>query len=123
MRFLEIAGADLGRGNMRGNREHRHARAVAIEQAIDEVEIARAAAPGADRERAGRCASAPAAKAATSSWRTCSHSILPWRRRAVGQAVQAVADDAVDTLTPAAARVSTIWSATVAAIDRSPKSP
>ena len=45
-----------------------------------------------------RCASAPAAKAATSSCRTWTHSILPCRRIAVGEAVQAVADDAIDAL-------------------------
>ena len=33
-------------------REHRHARAVAIEEAVDEVQIARAAAAGADGELA-----------------------------------------------------------------------
>ena len=70
MGFLEIASADLGRRNLRGDRQHRHARAVAVEQAVDEVQIARAAASRADGEPPVRCASAPAAKAATSSWRT-----------------------------------------------------
>ena len=48
--FLEIAGADLGRRDLRGDRKHRHARSVAIEQAVDQVQIARPAAPRADGE-------------------------------------------------------------------------
>ena len=43
-----------------------------------------------------RCASAPAAKAPTSSCRTWIHSILPCRRMDVGQAIEAIADDSVD---------------------------
>ena len=44
------------------------------------------------------CASAPAAKAATSSWRTCSHSIPPRRRMASVKPFKTVADDAVDAV-------------------------
>jgi len=33
MRFLEIPGADLGRGDLRGDGEHRHPRSVTIEEA------------------------------------------------------------------------------------------
>jgi hypothetical protein len=53
MRFLEIARADLGRGNVGRDGQNRHARAMAVEQAVDEVQIARPAAPGTDGERAG----------------------------------------------------------------------
>ena len=52
MGFLEIACADFGRGDLRGNGKHRHTRAVAIKEAIDQVQITRPAAPGADRELA-----------------------------------------------------------------------
>jgi len=38
---------------MRGDGQDRDARAMAIEEPVDEVEIARAAASGTDRERAG----------------------------------------------------------------------
>src|SRR5258708_1236081 len=61
MGFLEIARADLGRGNVSRDRHYRHARAVAVEQTIDEVQVAGAATSGANREatrdmriRAGR---------------------------------------------------------------------
>ena len=52
MRLLEISGADFGRRDLRRNGKHRHARAVAIEQAVDEVQVAGPAAAGADRELA-----------------------------------------------------------------------
>src|SRR3979490_136530 len=50
MGFLEIRGAELGRRDLRRNGKHGHARPLTIEQAIDEVQIARAATPGADRK-------------------------------------------------------------------------
>jgi hypothetical protein len=52
MRRLEIIDADLRARDMGGDRQHRHAAAVAIEQAVDQMQIARAAAAGADRELA-----------------------------------------------------------------------
>src|SRR5580704_9986321 len=53
MRLLEIVRADLGRGNLRCYRHHRNARALAVEQAVDKVQVAGAATSGADREAAG----------------------------------------------------------------------
>jgi hypothetical protein len=53
VRFLEITGADLRRGNVRGDGKHRYARPMAVEETIDEVEITGSAAAGADRECAG----------------------------------------------------------------------
>jgi hypothetical protein len=35
--FLEIAGADFSRRDLRSYGEHGHPRAVAVEQAVDEV--------------------------------------------------------------------------------------
>jgi hypothetical protein len=52
--FLEIPGADLGRRNLCGNSKHRDTRPVTIEKAIDQVQIARPAAPCADSELAGQ---------------------------------------------------------------------
>jgi hypothetical protein len=48
MGFLEISGAEFGRRDLCGNRKYRQARSMAIEQAIDEVQIAGSAAAGAD---------------------------------------------------------------------------
>ncbi len=53
MRLLEIAQADLGRRDMRGNGKHRLPAAVAIEQPIDQMQIARPATAGAHRQLAG----------------------------------------------------------------------
>ncbi len=52
VRLLEVVAADLGRRDVRGDREHRHAVAVRVEQPVDEVQIARSARPGHDGERA-----------------------------------------------------------------------
>src|SRR6516164_13726 len=48
--FLEIPGPDLVRRDVRRYGEYRHARAVAVEQAVDQVQIARPAAAGAERK-------------------------------------------------------------------------
>ena len=48
MGFLKISAADFMAGNLRGDRQHGNAAAVAIVQAIDQVQIARTATPGAD---------------------------------------------------------------------------
>jgi hypothetical protein len=98
VRFLKIAGADFGRRNLRGDGQHRHARPVAIEQPVDQVQIARPAAPGADREfprqmRLGAC-------------RECANLLVPdmdpldlgLAPDRVGQSIQTVADNAVDPL-------------------------
>src|ERR1700731_2593483 len=45
-----------------------------------------------------RCTSAPAAKAATSSCLTCTHSIFALAAQRVRQTVQAIANDAVNPL-------------------------
>src|SRR5580658_8133582 len=50
MCFLEIPRADLGRGDLGRNRQNRNARAMTVKQTIDQVEIARPAASGANRE-------------------------------------------------------------------------
>ncbi len=98
MGFLEIARANLGRRNVSRDRHHRQARAVAVEQTIDQVQIARTATSGADRET------------------TCDMRIPAGRERGdflvpdmqplnaamaaqrIGEAIEAVAHDSVDAL-------------------------
>jgi hypothetical protein len=53
MRFLKIAASDLIAGNLRRNRKHRHPVPLAIEQAVDEMKIARSATPRAHCDLAG----------------------------------------------------------------------
>ena len=63
VRLLEICAADFAARNLRGNRQHRNAIAMAVVKAVDEMQIARAAtatayrkAPGQERFRAcGEC--------------------------------------------------------------------
>ena len=51
--LLEVAGADLGRGDVRGDGEHRRAAAVGVVEPLDEVGVAGAAGSRAHREPAG----------------------------------------------------------------------
>src|SRR5260221_13329900 len=52
VRLLEIAAADLGGGDLRGDRQHGHTRPMRVEQAVDQVQIAGSAGAGADRKLA-----------------------------------------------------------------------
>ena len=53
MGLLKIAAADFGGRNLRGDRQHRRAAAMRIEQAVDEMQIAGAARSRAYRKLAG----------------------------------------------------------------------
>jgi hypothetical protein len=53
MRFLEIAQPDFGGGDLGGDGKYRHMTAMAVEQAVDQVQIARTAASRANRKRFG----------------------------------------------------------------------
>ena len=53
VRFLKVAGANFHAGNLGSQRQHRHAAAVAVEQAVDEVSIAGPARAGAHGQVAG----------------------------------------------------------------------
>ena len=98
MGFLEIAAADLGGRDLRGDRQHRHARAMAIEQAVDEVQIAGSAAPRADGELAGQMRLGAGREGGDFFVPDVDPFDLALAADRVGQTVQAVADDAVDAL-------------------------
>ena len=95
---LKIAGADLGRRDLRSNGEHGQPRTVAVEQAVDEVEVAGPAAAGADGEltrqmrlgtrREGRDLLVP----------DMDPFDLTLAAKRVGQPVQAVANNAINPL-------------------------
>jgi hypothetical protein len=78
--FLEISGADLGRRDLSGNREHGDAGAMAIEQPVDEMQIAWSAASRTNSKLARQMRFSTRGERA-SSCLTWTHSILPWRRR------------------------------------------
>ena len=96
--LLEIAGADLGRGNMGGDRDHRHTRAVTVVQAVDQVQIARAAAAGADRELTGQIRLGAGGKGGDLFVAEVQPGDPTMAAQRVGEAIQAVADDAVNAL-------------------------
>ena len=97
MRLLEEARADLDRGDLRRNRHHRHARALAVEEAVDEMQIARAAAAGADGEVPGdmRVGAGGEGGHFFVAHVQPLHAAMP--AHGVGEAIETVADDAVDT--------------------------
>src|SRR4051812_34437640 len=50
---LKVVGADLGARDVSGDRQYGHTVAMRVEEAVDEVKVARAAAARADRELSG----------------------------------------------------------------------
>src|ERR1700683_2008112 len=98
MRFLEVPGADLGRGNLRGNGEYRHPRSVAIKQAINEVQIARSAAAGADREITRKMRLRTRCKGRDLLVPYMNPFDLSLATKRVSQTIEAIADDTIDAL-------------------------
>src|SRR5207245_6546234 len=100
MGFLEVGRADLPRGDVRGDREHRHARTMAIEQAVDEMQIARPTAPGADGEFAGQMRFRAGSEGGDLLVSDVDPFDLSLAANGIGEAVQAVTDDSVDAPDP-----------------------
>src|SRR5262245_20633761 len=96
MRLLKIAGADFRRWNLRRDSQHRHARAVAVEQAVDEMQIARSAAAGADRELTREMGLATGGKRRDLLVPDMNPFDLALAAERVGQPIETVANDAVD---------------------------
>src|SRR5262249_29328782 len=96
VRLLEIAGADFPRWNLGGDGQHRHARAVAVEQPVDEREIARPAAAGADRELTREMGLGTGRKGCDFLVPDMNPFDLALTAQRVGQPVETVTDDAVN---------------------------
>jgi hypothetical protein len=106
MGLLKIAGADLRRRDLRRDAENRHARTVAVEEAIDQMQIAWSATARANREltrqmRLGACRERSDLFVPDMDPLDLA---LPTDR--VSQTVEAVADDSVDALDARRRRVS-----------------
>ena len=95
MSFLKVSGAELGRRDLRRNGKHRQARPVTIEQAIDQVEIAGPAAPGADRKLSGQVRLGAGRKSRDLLVPDMHPLDLALAADRIGQPIQAVADDAI----------------------------
>jgi hypothetical protein len=100
VRLLEIAAADFSRRDLRGDREHRNPRAVTIEEAIDEVQIARPAASRADGEPARQMRLGTGSEGGdflVSDVDPLDLSLAPY---GVSQPIEAITHDTVDALDP-----------------------
>ncbi len=98
MRFLEVAEPDLRGRDVRRDREHRHMVALAVEQAVDQVQVAGAAAARADRELARHRGFGAGREGGGFLVARMRPADLAEPAQAVGQPVQAVARDAPDSL-------------------------
>ena len=97
MRLLEVLRADLGARDVRGDRQHRHPAALRVEETVDQMQVARAAAACADRQLSGQ----RGIGGRRERGRLLVTDVLPsdftGAPDRVGEAVEAVAGQAVDT--------------------------
>ena len=100
MGFLKIGCTDLRGWNVRGDRQHRHARAMAIEQAVDEMEVAWSATSGADGDFSGQMGFRAGGEGRDLFMPDVNPLDLSLAANRIGEAVQAVTDNAVDALDP-----------------------
>jgi len=96
--FLEISGADFGRRDLGSDGEHRHARSVTIEEAIYQMQIAGPAAAGTHGKFARQMRLSARRKGGDFLDPDMHPFDLALPPNGVGQAIQAVADDAVGPL-------------------------
>jgi hypothetical protein len=96
MGLLEISGADLGRRNLGRNRKHWHPRSVAVEQAVDEVQVARAATASANGEFAREMRLGASRKSSDLLMPDMDPLDFALSLQSVGEAIEAIADNAVD---------------------------
>ena len=96
MGLLEISGADLGRRNLGRNRKHRHPRAVAVEQAVDEVQIAGPATASANGELARQMRLGASREGGDLLVPDMDPLDFALSSQGVGKAVEAIADNAID---------------------------
>jgi hypothetical protein len=100
VRLLEIAAADFGRRDLRGDREHRNPRAVTIEEAVDEVQVARPAASRADGELARQMRLGAGREGGDFLVSDVDPLDLSLASYGISQPIEAIAHDTVDALDP-----------------------
>ena len=98
MGLLEVGPADLDARDVGGDRQHRHAAAMAVEQAVDQVQVARAAAAGAHRELAAEMRLGAGSEGAGLLVAHMHPFDGVGSAQRIADAVQRVAGDAVDAL-------------------------
>ena len=98
MGLLKIAGPDLSRRDLRGYSEHRDSGSVAIKKAVDQMQVAGSATAGTDRELARQVRLCNRRKGGNLLMADMHPLDLALAANGIGDAVQAIADDAVDPL-------------------------
>src|SRR3984893_18351125 len=98
MGFLEISRPHLSRRDLRRNRKHRNARAVAVEQAVDEVQIAGPAAAGTNGELTRQMRLGTSREGRDFLMADVDPLDLALSPQRVSEAVEAIADNAIDPL-------------------------
>ena len=100
MRLLKIAAADLGRWDLGRDGEHRRAAAMGVVEPVDEVQVARPAAPGTDGELARQMRLSSGRERGDFLVPDVNPLDLSLAPNGVGQPVEAITHDAVDALDP-----------------------
>ena len=93
--FLKVSAADFGGRDLRSNGEHRRARAVTVEQPVDQVQVARPATTGADRQLARQVRFRTRGESGNLLMPNMNPLDLALATQLVGQTVKTVANDAV----------------------------
>jgi hypothetical protein len=113
MGFLEVAGADLGAGDLGGQRQHRRHAAMRVVQAVDQVQVAGPAAARAGPQPPGQLCLRPSRERAGLLMPHMDPVDAVVAADGVHHRVEAVPTTPYMRRTPAASRISTSWSATV----------
>jgi hypothetical protein len=96
MGLLEISGADLSRRNLGRNREHWHPRSVAVEQAVDEVQVAPPATASANGEVTRKMRLGAGREGGDLLVPDMDPIDLSLSAQGIDEAVEAIADNAID---------------------------
>ena len=98
MGFLKVIQANLRGRNLRGNRQHRHMVAMAVEQPIDQMQVTRPATAGAHRQLAGGRRFGTGSEGGDLLVAHMHPLDAVHAAQGVGQAIEAVAGEPPDTL-------------------------
>src|ERR1700681_537886 len=98
MGFLKISGTEFGRRDLRRSGKQGHARPLTIEQPVDEVQIARSTASGADRKLSCQVRLGTGRKGRDLLMPHMNPLDLSLAADRIGQPIQAVADNSIYSL-------------------------
>src|SRR5450756_2475643 len=100
MGLLEVARPDFRARDLRRDREHGRIAPVRVEEAVDEVEVAGTAAPGARRQSPGQLRLRASGEGARLLVAHVHPGEFPASANCVRERIQAVTDDAIDAFDP-----------------------